>query len=89
MGSVTRRQFGLASGMIATMRTLGMAVSMTSVTLIFALVMGQAVITAETLPGFLTSMRIGLAAFAVFSCLGVILSLGRGQRVRPAPPSRP
>ena len=80
MGSVTKRQFGLASGMIASMRTLGMAVSMTSVTLILSLLMGDAAITPQTLPAFLTSMRVGLAAFAVFSCLGVILSVWRGKR---------
>jgi len=80
MGSVPKRQFGLASGMIASMRTLGMAVSMTSVTLILSLLMGDAAITAETLPAFLTSMRVGLTAFAVFACLGVILSLWRGKR---------
>ncbi|MEA4857194.1 MFS transporter [Solidesulfovibrio sp.] len=80
MGSVPKRQFGLASGMIAAMRTLGMAVSMTTVTLIFSLLMGDATITAETLPAFLTSLRLGLGAFAVFSCLGVILSFWRGKR---------
>ncbi len=80
MGSVQQRQFGLASGMIAAMRTLGMAVSMTTVTLVFSLLMGDATITADTLPAFLTSMRIGLSAFAVFSCLGVILSFWRGKK---------
>lgn len=80
MGSVAKRQFGLASGMIATMRTLGMAVSMTSVTLIFSILMHEASITAATLPSFLTSMRVGLTVFAVFSCLGVILSFRRGKQ---------
>jgi len=80
MGSVPKRQFGLASGMIASMRTLGMAVSMTSVTLIFSLLMGSAAITATTLPAFLLSMRVGLTAFAVFSCLGVLLSFWRGKQ---------
>ena len=80
MGSVQKRQFGLASGMIAAMRTLGMAVSMTSVTLIFSLLMGSATIGPATLPVFLISMRVGLAAFAVFSCLGVILSFWRGKK---------
>lgn len=80
MDSVQKRQFGLASGMIAAMRTLGMAVSMTSVTFIFSLLMGRATITTQTLPAFLTSMRLGLSVFAVFSCLGVILSLWRGKK---------
>ena len=80
MGSVSSRQFGVASGMIGSMRTLGMAVSMTAVTLVFSMLMGGAAITPATLPAFLASMRVGLAAFAVFSCLGVLLSLGRGRR---------
>ena len=80
MGSVAPRQFGVASGMIGSMRTLGMAVSMTTVTLVFSVLMGGAAIVPATLPSFLASMRVGLAAFAVFSCLGVLSSLGRGRR---------
>ena len=80
MASVQKRQFGLASGMIASMRTLGMAVSMTSITLIFALFMHDAAIGPDTLPAFLTSLRVGLTAFAIYSCLGVLLSLLRGAR---------
>jgi EmrB/QacA subfamily drug resistance transporter len=80
MGSVPKKQFGLASGMVASMRTLGMAVSMTSVTLVFALFLGDAAIGPDTLPAFLISLRVGLIAFAVYSCLGVILSFLRGRR---------
>lgn len=80
MGSVQKRQFGLASGMVASMRTLGMAVSMTSITLVFAVFMSDAAIAPDTLPAFLTSLRVGLAAFAVYSCLGVLLSFLRGAR---------
>lgn len=79
MGSVERRQFGVASGMIGAMRTLGMAVSLTTISLIFSLVMGEHEIGRETLPAFLLSMKAGLVVYAVFSCLGVILSLGRGK----------
>jgi EmrB/QacA subfamily drug resistance transporter len=80
MGSVERRQFGVASGMIGAMRTLGMAVSLTTISLIFSLIMGQAEISPQTLPHFLLSMRAGLVVYAVFSCLGVILSFSRGRR---------
>ncbi len=80
MGSVERRQFGVASGMIGAMRTLGMAVSLTTIALIFSLIMGQAEISPQTLPHFLLSMRTGLVAYAIFSCLGVILSFSRGRR---------
>lgn len=80
MGSVERRQFGVASGMIGAMRTLGMAVSLTTISLIFSLCMGGREITPETLSVFLLSMKTGLVAYAIFSCLGVILSFGRGKK---------
>ena len=80
MGSVERHQFGVASGLIATMRTLGMVTSMTTITLIFSLLMGGQPVTLDSLPEFLTSMRLALVSFALFSCVGVILSLGRGRK---------
>ncbi|VTR64618.1 Major facilitator superfamily MFS_1 [Desulfosarcina cetonica] len=80
MGSVERRQYGVASGMIGAMRTLGMAVSLTTISLIFSLCMGKNEINAQTLPAFLLSMRTGLVVYAMFSCLGVILSMGRGRK---------
>ncbi len=81
MGSVERRQFGVASGMIGAMRTLGMAASLTAISLIFSLFMGQHEISPETLPAFLLSMKTGLVLYAIFSCLGVIFSFGRGKKV--------
>ena len=80
MSSVEKKQFGLASGMIASMRTLGMAVSMTSITLILSLLMGEGAITPKTIPVFLTCMRTGLVLFSVYACLGVVSSFVRGNR---------
>ncbi len=82
MGSVERRLFGVASGMIGAMRTLGMAASLTTISLIFSLIMGKHAITKETLTLFLYSMRTGLVAYAIFSCLGIILSLGRVNKAK-------
>jgi EmrB/QacA subfamily drug resistance transporter len=79
MSSAPRGQFGMASGMIGAMRTLGMAVSMTTITLIISFMMGEEAVTAQNLPVFLTSMRVALTVSAVFSCLGVVLSLKRGS----------
>jgi EmrB/QacA subfamily drug resistance transporter len=84
MGSVERRQFGVASGMIGAMRTLGMAVSLTTISLILSLFMGEHEISGATLPTFLLSVRTGLVAYAIFSCLGVILSIGRGRTILPS-----
>lgn len=82
MDSVKRRQFGVASGMIGAMRTLGMATSLTTITLIFSLFMGDQPVTDANLPRFLLSMRTALVAFSIFSCLGVLLSISRGKRRR-------
>jgi EmrB/QacA subfamily drug resistance transporter len=80
MASVDRTRFGLASGLIGVMRTLGMAANLTCVAFVFSLFLGDAAVTAETLPAFLDAMRTGLAASAVLACLGVGVSLGRGRR---------
>ena len=80
MDSVQRRQFGVASGMIGAMRTLGMATSLTTITLVFSLFMGEQAVTDASLSQFLLSMKIALVVFSFFSCLGVILSLSRGRK---------
>ncbi|MDQ7832541.1 MAG: hypothetical protein RDU30_12470 [Desulfovibrionaceae bacterium] len=69
----------MASGMVGSMRTLGMAASMTAVTLIFSLLLGGEAVSQDTLPRFIDSMRLGLSAFAAFACLGVLASFGRGK----------
>jgi EmrB/QacA subfamily drug resistance transporter len=83
MASVEPRQFGVASGMIGTARTLGLVVSMTTATLVFSLVMSGEAVSPATLPGFMTSMRASLAVFALYSCMGMLLSLGRGKADAP------
>jgi len=83
MGSVEPRLYGVASGMIGTMRTLGLVLSMTTATLVFSLVMGGAAVTPATLPGFLTSMRACLIVFSFCACCGLLFSFGRGKATRP------
>jgi len=63
---------------------LGMAVSLTTISLILSLFMGEHEISRATLPTFLLSVRTGLVAYAIFSCLGVILSIGRGRTILPS-----
>ncbi len=77
MGSVDRRRFGMASGMVGAMRTLGMVTSMTIVTMFFSLLMGSRGISPATVPDFLTSMRWALSVFTALSLVGLGLSLGR------------
>jgi len=80
MGSVEARQYGMASGMIGTARTLGMVISMTTITLIFSMFMAGQPVTKENVPLFVYSMQAGLLTFAAFSCSSVIASLARKRR---------
>jgi MFS family permease len=70
MGSVGRKSMGVAAGTLGTMRTAGMMVSMGIMMIIFSLFIGQAEITPERYPQFLTSVRTGFIIFTVLSVLG-------------------
>jgi hypothetical protein len=61
---------GVAAGTLGTMRTAGMMVSMGIMMIIFSLFIGQAEITPERYPQFLTSVRTGFIIFTVLSVLG-------------------
>ena len=79
MGAVDRRFYGVASGMLATMRLIGQMLSMGIATLLFALFLGRAEITPELYPQFLTSAKAAFAIFTVLCVLGVFASLARGD----------
>jgi len=79
MGSIEPRLYGVASGMVGSMRTFGMMASMSIVNLLIAMMIGRVQITAEYFPAYLRCMR---AAFIIFSCLcliGICLSMARGR----------
>jgi MFS family permease len=82
MSSVERRFYGVASGMVGTMRLVGQMSSMGIVMLVFALIIGQVEITPEQYPLFLKSMRTDFIILTVLSLAGVFASLARG-RLRP------
>jgi EmrB/QacA subfamily drug resistance transporter len=68
MGSVAKKVLGVASGTVGTMRTGGMMLSMGIMMILFTVFIGQAEITPEYYPQFLTSVRVG---FVVFTALGI------------------
>ncbi|SEA38842.1 drug resistance transporter, EmrB/QacA subfamily [Desulfuromusa kysingii] len=80
MGSVKPRELGVASGLNASMRTLGMLSSMTIITLLFSYMMHGQPITLETQPAFLASMRTALLIFCSLCVLGIGCSLGRVKK---------
>lgn len=87
MGSVERRQYGVASAMVGIMRMLGQVFSMAMATLVIALFVGHKHIGPETQEAFTTGARLLLAAFALLSGLGIFASLARGRMhdAKPAP----
>lgn len=79
MGSVERRLYGVASGMVATMRFIGQMFSMGIVMLIFSLYIGRVQITPDKYSSFLLSLKTSFLIFT-FLCLGAILaSIARGN----------
>jgi EmrB/QacA subfamily drug resistance transporter len=88
MGSVDRRFLGVASGTLGTMRTSGMMLSMGIVMILFSIYIGDAQITPEYYPAFLTSMRTGFIIFVVLSFGGIFAQLA-GIKVRGAQRTNP
>ncbi len=77
MGSVEPRHLGVASGLSASMRTLGMMTSMTIITVIFSVLMAGHAVTPETHPAFLKSMQTALLVFCGLCGLGILFSMAR------------
>ena len=82
MSSVSKTQYGLASGTAATMRVIGQIVSMTIATLYFAGFMGSQPI--EIVPNhlFVSAVRYGFVTFSLISFLGIYFSYNRGKMDR-------
>jgi len=79
MGSVDRRQYGLASAVLSTMRMLGQMISMGLAALVVALFVGRTTIGPSNQAAFVQGARLLLGAFAALSVAGIFASLSRGK----------
>jgi len=79
MSSVDKRDFGLASGIVSTMRLLGQMLSMAVATVVLALIVGREVITPENYHLFLRSMHTVFTISALLCLTGVYFSWFRGS----------
>lgn len=79
MSSVNKRYYGVASATLATMRQIGMTLSMGIAMLIFALFIGRVEITAEYYPSFLASTKMAFMIFTALCFGGIFASLARGK----------
>ncbi|MGQ9766681.1 MAG: MFS transporter [Anaerolineae bacterium] len=82
MSSAERRLYGVASAVVAIMRTLGQMLSLGIALLIFSVVIGRVQITPQYYGAFLASTRIAFSIFAALCFLGIFASLARGNLQR-------
>ncbi len=87
MSSVDKCDYGVASGMVSTMRLIGQMMSLGIATLIFTLFMGHVGISPGQQGLLMTSINVSFAIFAVLCVMGVGLSLARGNLKRELDPS--
>jgi EmrB/QacA subfamily drug resistance transporter len=79
MSSVEQRAYGIASGMMGTMRLVGQMLSLGIATLLFALYIGRVEITPQQYPEFLVSTKTAFGVFAALCVMGIFASLARGD----------
>jgi EmrB/QacA subfamily drug resistance transporter len=77
MSAVEKRYYGVASGMVSTMRTLGQLLSMGIAMMIFAIIIGRVEITPEYYPLFIESLHYAFILFTILCVIGIFASLVR------------
>lgn len=78
MGAVEKRNYGLASGAVATMRLLGQMISMAVATVVLSLIVGRRAITPDNYDLFLSSIHVVFFISATLCLIGVYFSWFRG-----------
>jgi len=79
MSSVERKFYGVASGMLGTMRLTGQMLSMGMALLLFALYLGRVPLVPEYYPLFLKSMKTAFTISAAICFAGIFASIARGK----------
>jgi MFS family permease len=79
MSSVERKDLGIASATVATMRLTGQMVSMAIATLVIHIMIGKAPITATNKDAFLHTIPLTFAIFIILSLVGIWASLMRNK----------
>jgi MFS family permease len=90
MSSVERKNVGVASAGVGTMRVVGQALSIALATLVVAAIVGRQEFTSADYPNLLTAIRVTFGIMAVLAALSVVASLARGDvpaGQRPAEPA--
>jgi EmrB/QacA subfamily drug resistance transporter len=78
MSSAHARHLGIASGMVATMRSFGQLLSMAIAMFCFAIFIGPVTITPSVYPALMTSVTVAFTVFTVLCIAGIGASYVRG-----------
>jgi MFS family permease len=79
IGAVEKRYYGVASGMVGTMRLTGQMFSQGIAMLVSAVYIGSAQIVPSNYSQFITAMNIAFAILMILCTLGIFASLARGR----------
>jgi EmrB/QacA subfamily drug resistance transporter len=82
MSSVEKKQLGIASGVVGTMRMVGQMMSMGIAMMLLALYLGKQTISPSSYPGLIAGMRTGFIIFSVLCIIGIFASLARNSKPR-------
>jgi MFS family permease len=78
MGSVEKKDLGVATATVSTMRNVGMMLAMGMTLVLLALLLGPQAVGPATAEPFLTAMHWAFGISAVLCALGILASLSRG-----------
>lgn len=79
MSSVERKFFGVASGTLGTMRTLGQMTGMGIITLVLNMHIGRVEISPNLYPEFVIAFKISFGIVFILAVLGIFASMVRGK----------
>lgn len=79
MNSVDKADYGLASGVVGSMRLFGQTLSMGLAQLVFAVFIGAVQLTPEIYPVFMLSIKVAFALFSFICVIGIVPSMARGS----------
>jgi len=79
MSSVMKNHFGVASGVVGTMRMVGQMLSMGIAMMLISLYLGKEQINPSNYSGLLSAMRTGFVIFSILSIMGIFASLARNN----------
>ena len=80
MSSVEKIDYGMASSMLATMRTVGMLAAMTVITVLLAHFLGEQEVGPETTKEFITTLQTAMRIFTVTGIVAIFCSIGRTEK---------